>query len=340
MSKIRLGGIKVVEKRACLYSSCQRGADLLGDICSILAAGRINMGLLTHVADNGFGESITAASANSASCFSGYMLRVAGSGKCKTVEIESDISRISVFPHDQRPEIAASMITILDAAAIQPYGFCSSPSAVTVIVSSADFQMAMERLFDSFAFPACGTYSEWQAVCRMDEQQLSDVRCSYSEQIITIYGFTRQTGLDLWNVSLPIEYMSGFGAFLSELGELGFKLPFLISNSAPGARGIHFSFALGEDRRDRVGQAFDKHLPGRDRFCLGPISVLFLHGPHFGDRYGIGDAFVTTLRNAGIPILALSCTVSSISAVIAGNDLDKAIEVLNTRFQTPGGNRR
>ncbi len=340
MSRIRLGGIKVVEKRAYLYSSCRRGADLLGNICSILAAGRINMGLLTHVADNGTGESITAASALSALRFSGYILEVVGSGECETAEIESDISRISIFPHAQRPEITASLIKALGAAAIKPHGFACSPSAVTVVVSSSDFEIAMERVFEAFEFPACGSYNEWQAVCRMDEQQLSEVKCSYSEQIITIYGFTRQTGLDLWNVSLPIEYMSGFGAFFSELGELGFNLTFLISNSAPGAKTIQFSFALGEDRRERAGQALDKHLPGRDRFCRGPVSVLFLHGPHFGDRYGIADAFVTALRNGDIPILALSCAVSSISAIIAGNDPDKAIEVLSTRFQTPSGKRR
>ncbi|MGA3115231.1 MAG: hypothetical protein ABSF90_12470 [Syntrophobacteraceae bacterium] len=340
MSRIRVGGIKVVENRAYLYSSCRSGADLLGNICSILAGGRINMGLLTHVADDGLGESITAASARSALSFSGYMLEVVGSGSCKTTEIENDISRISIFPHEQRPEITASLITVLGAAAIKPHGFASSPSAVTVAVSSSDFDIAMERLFDSFAFPSCGSYSQWQAVCRMDERQLSEVKCSYNEQIVTIYGFTRQTGLYLWDVSLPLECMSGFGAFLSELGELGFKLPFLISNSAPGANGIHFSFALGEDRRERAGQTFDKHLPGRDSFCRGPVSVLFLHGPHFGDRYGIADTFVTALRNGGIPILALSCAVSSISAVIAGNDPDKAIEVLNTRFQTPGANSR
>jgi aspartokinase len=298
------------------------------------------MGLLTHVADNGTGESITAASALSALRFSGYILEVVGSGECETAEIESDISRISIFPHAQRPEITAALIKALGAAAIKPHGFASSPSAVTVVISSSDFEIAMGRVFESFEFPACGSYSEWQAVCRLDEQQLSEVKCSYSEQIITIYGFTRQTGLDLWNVSLPIEYMSGFGAFLSELGELGFNLPFLISNSAPGAKTIQFSFALGADRRERAGQALDKHLPGRDRFCRGPVSVLFLHGPHFGDRYGIADAFVTALRNGDIPILALSCAVSSISAIIAGNDPDKAIEVLSTRFQTPSGKRR
>ena len=105
----------------------------------------------------------------------------------------------------------------------------------------------MERLFDAFAFAACGSYGEWQAVCRMDEQQLSEVRCSYNEQIITIYGFTRQTGLDLWNVSLPIEYMGRFGAFLSELGELGLQAAF--PDLQLCSRGKGHSFFIRSGRR-------------------------------------------------------------------------------------------
>jgi aspartokinase len=78
-------------------------------------------------------------------------------------------------------------------------------------------------------------------------------------------------------------------------------------------------------------------MPGRRYSCRGPVSVLFVHGPHFGDRYGIANAFITALRNADIPILALSCAVSSISAVIEGNDPGKALEALSARFQTPCG---
>ena len=337
MSKIRLGGVKVIENRTYLSSSCRREVGALGKICSILAADRINLGLLTHVEDDGHGQSITAASAKSTTCFSGYILEATGSGMCRTAEVENGVSRISVFPHDQRPEVTASVITILSAGVlVKPLGLGSSPSAVTVVVSSSDFEVAMQRFFDSFAFTACGSYSQWQAVCRMDEQQLREVRFSYNEQIITTYGFTSQTGLDLWNVSLQIENMGRFGAFLSELGEQGFKLPFLISNSGPDKKGIHFSFALAEDQRGRARQAFDKHLPGRICYCRGPVSLLLVHGPHFGDRYGIADAFVAALREGGIHLLALSCAVSSISAVIEGNDPDKAIGALHTRFQTRG----
>ncbi len=337
MSKIKLGGIKVVENRAYLCSSC-RGADALESISSVLAAGRINLGLLTHVADTVPGGSITAACARSDSSFSGYILGKAGWGECgKTSEIVKDVSRISIFPHDQRPEVAAALLAALDANAIKPYGFASSPSAITVVVASPDFNIAMERLFDVFAFSACGSYLQWQAACQMDEQQLSEVRCSYNEQMIGVYGIASQTGLELYDVFLPIGYMDQFGSFLSALGELDFKLPFLVSNSAPGEKSIHFSFALRADQRQRAGRIFDYHIPGRGYSCRGPVSALFAHGPHFGDRYGIAHAFITALKNADIPILALSCAVSSISAVIAGNDPAKAGEALNTRFQTPGG---
>src|SRR5208337_2861903 len=109
MSTIRLGGVKVFENRAYLCSSCRSG-DALDIICSLLAADRINLGLLTHMADTEPGESITAACAKSDGCFSGYILEKAGRGECKTAEIEKDVSRISIFPHDQKPEVAASLL--------------------------------------------------------------------------------------------------------------------------------------------------------------------------------------------------------------------------------------
>ena len=96
MSTIRLGGVKVIENRAYLCSSCRSG-DALGSICSVLAAGRVNLGLLTYMADTVPGESITAVCARSDGSFSGYILGNAGRGECRTAEIEKDVSRILLF---------------------------------------------------------------------------------------------------------------------------------------------------------------------------------------------------------------------------------------------------
>ena len=59
---------------------------------------------------------------------------------------------------------------------------------------------------------------------------------------------------------------------------------------------------------------------------------MFIHGPHFGDRYGIASKFVEGLQRAGVAILALSCTVSSISAIVGEIDLDLAISTLEETF--------
>jgi hypothetical protein len=298
------------------------------------------MGMLTHVTDNGLGESITAAYAKNAQRFSSCMIEVDGSNLCKTAVIVSDVCKISIFPHDQRPEITASVVATLHAGAIEPCGIASSPSAVTVVVPSSDLEVTMERFFDNFAFPACASYRKWRTTYRTDDQRHGEAKYLYDERIIHVYGFTLQTCLDLWNVSLPIDYLGGFGAFLTELDKLGFKLPFLISSPARWEKSVHFAFTLGKDGRGMAKKAFAGNLPDNGYSCRGPVFVLFVQGPHFGDRYGIADAFVSTLRHGDIPLLALSCAVSSISAVIDGDEPDRAIEVLSTRFQVPPGRRR
>jgi aspartokinase len=338
MSKIELGGVKTAENQTCLYLSCAKGAepaDPLLDICSTLASARISMEMLTYVADNGLGESITSVGALNDYSFSSRLYEFANSSKCETALVSGDFSRISVFPHDQRPGISASLIEVLNAAGIKPYGICSSPSAVTVVVSSLDFEALTERFFHAFVFSTRTSFSKWLTSCRLAEKQLREEKCLYDERVIGIYGFTRQTGLDLWNVTLPTANIAGFGTFLLELDKLGFSLPFLVSSSAGEQKSVHFSFTLDKDGRETAKQVIDSTLPCNDYLYHGPVSVILLHGPHFGDRYGIAHAFVSSLRNGNIPLLALSCAISSVSAVIDGDQPDLAVDALSSRFQTP-----
>jgi hypothetical protein len=333
MLKIRLGGIKVFEKRACLFPLCRSGADALDDICSRLAADRINLGLLIHIADVGTRESLTAASIKSLDAFSSYVY-----GKeCNVKKTLADACRVSIFPHDQRPDVTSSLIRVLADNGIKPYALGSSPSAMTVIVSASDFQDTMERLFDAFAFRAYDSYDDWQVAYRGQGELLKDVRCSYHEQIITIYDFAHSKDLDLWSGTLPLKRLGDFGATLSGLNQFRLGMPFLVSISPPSEENLYFSFLFEAVHHDRVEQTLAKNLPDLDFFCLGPVTVFFLHGPHFGDRYGIANALVKALQKAGVLLLALSCAVSSISFVVQAIDSNETIKALNSVFQTPAG---
>jgi len=65
------------------------------------------------------------------------------------------------------------------------------------------------------------------------------------------------------------------------------------------------------------------------------VAGIFLHGPHFGDRYGIAHSLVEGLDRARVTILGLSCTVSSISVIIRQQELAPALLVLSKRFEGP-----
>jgi aspartokinase len=335
MLKVRLGGIKAFERRAYLTSLCRRGEDALGDICSRLAADRINLSLLTHISDKGAREAITAACTEGIEGFSGYIHWKASHDQCSVGKLLTDISVISIFPHDQKLNVTGSLMTVLAEKGIRPYGLASSPSAMTVLVASSDFEDAIYGLFEVFEFPTYSSPLDWHAAYRGQEELFSEIVCSYQEKIIKVYNFTHQSDLDLWTMALPLKYLGSLGTALLELNGLALRMPFLVSKSSPDDESIYFAFCFAVGYRDEVKQAFERNLPGLDLSCLGPVSVVLLHGPHFGDRYGIAHAFLQALQNAGIVPLALSCAVSSISVVIQGNDANQTIEALTSSFQIP-----
>ncbi len=337
MSKIRLGGIKAFENRAYLTSLCRPEEDAVADICARLAADRININLLTHIADNGLSESITVACTESSEAFSSYVSWKVCHGTCRVGELLTDISMISVFPHDRKLDVIGSLINIVGGYGIRSHGFASSPSSITILAPSSDFQSVIDGLFDAFEFPGYQSPLDWHAAYHGQEGLLKEIVCSYQEQIIKVYDYTHQIDLDLWTLSLPLDRLCDLGAVFLELGTLQCRMPFLVSRSSPDGENMWFAFCLAVEDRDRVAQVIGQRLADFGRHCESPVSVFFVHGPHFGDRFGIINALVGALRSAGIPILSMSCAVSSISVVVPGDDSNRTMEALKSSFQVPAG---
>lgn len=336
MPGMKLGGVKALEEHAYLTSMCRTGGDTLGDVCSRLAADRINLSLLTHVADTGAKESTTSACTEGTDGFSSYVHWKETHGECSIGKLLRDTSLISVFPHDQRPKVTASLIEILTLRGIVPLGFASSPSAITTVVYPSDFDGVIGGLFENFDVQVHTTASEWRRAYQSREKPVKEVVCSYQEEVIKIYNITHKTDLDLWSLTLPRHCVSDFGKTLAQLDELQIKMPFLVANSSPEKPEVCFSFCFSTSHRNQVKKVLYETLAGPNPFCLGPVVLLFIVGPHFGDRYGIANALLKSLGNARIPLMALSYTVSSFSLVIQGNNPDQSIAALHSSFQIPG----
>jgi aspartokinase len=335
MSKIRLGGIKIFEGRAHLSSSSRSGATVMADACARLADNRINLTLLTHVADNGQGDAVTALCTESVDAYSSYFLMKIDGGQGQAVKLIGDVNVLSIFPHDQKPEVGGALLATLARAGVRPCGMASSPAAMSFLVGAADTKGAIDSLFDPFVFPAYQSPVDWHAAYQGREQLLKEVICSYQEQVIKVYNIAQQTELQLWSGVLGWSRLGDLGAALQALGEMGIKLPFLVAQTGPDER-LLLAFCLGGDEKQQAGAILAKHLSANELTHRPMVSAVFLHGPHFGDRYGITHALVAALGDAAITPLAISCAVSSLSVVVQTSDLESTLQALKSRFVIPG----
>lgn len=331
MKKIQLGGIKILEGLSRIGSSCDSGENELTGICYRLGAERINLALLTHIADDGKGKSSTALCTQNANASTGYSLVGLESGSL--VQLQHDVSILSIFHHDRRPLITGALLELLAREGMNPIGIASSPAAISVLTPSADTKRMIDGLFRVFEFPDYRSPLEWHAAYIGKEQMFRDVVGSYEEQDIKVYAILDQPDLDLWTLLLSPKWMEQMGTALKELDDLDMKMPFFVCHSDQQQDlilGLCFS---GSHRKD-IQRVLDERVPYAT-FSSNDAAAVFLHGPHFGDRHRIANALTSSLQAAGIKPLALSCTVHSISVILKSQDLQPGVKAISTRFHVP-----
>jgi aspartate kinase len=67
----------------------------------------------------------------------------------------------------------------------------------------------------------------------------------------------------------------------------------------------------------------------------GEVGVISIFGPHFADRPGIAGVMFSALASAGINILAISTSISSLCCLIDLDNMDEAVRILQEAFELP-----
>lgn len=65
------------------------------------------------------------------------------------------------------------------------------------------------------------------------------------------------------------------------------------------------------------------------------VVVLSLFGPHFREKPHIAGTMFSSLAGAGIDLLALGTSISSLSGVVREEDLEASLEILKRAFDIP-----
>ncbi len=305
-------------------------------VCAPLALNRLNLSFLAHVA--GDREVLCVARPSGEEAFALLRSRAEAGAN---LHLQPGTAILSIYPHDKRPEIIGSFIRSLAQAKVKILGLASSPSAISAVLASRRVKPAVLRLFDNFHLPAFTSPEEFFAAQAPPEELVRKVVAEYQEKVIKVYWIVPQPDLDLWGMSVSsTDILSGFADALLELGSLGLKVPFLLALPMRETGEFIISFSTAgaqpsEERGSQVRAVLMKQLPGLRPMRLTPVAGIFLHGPHFGDRYGIAQVLTQALEKAHVSLLALSCTISSISVIIRQHELASAQLVLTNTFAAP-----
>ena len=157
----------------------------------------------------------------------------------------------------------------------------------------------------------------------------------YWEEKIRVYGLNRQTGLSMHTLVFPADQLALLSGRLAELERFGCEFQ-LVTLQTVAAGSLQICLVLDRDHSESsVLQLLEDGLQGQNATSArttSPVELLYLHGPHFQDRYGIAEAAIAPLCKAEIPILATACSGASIFIVVPENRSQHAADCLAETF--------
>jgi len=243
---------------------------------------------------------------------------------------------LSLFPHRNDPIVAGRLIQAFARAGIWPYVLAYSPSALSVVVPAAAVAQATEAIFGPFCFGTFHTPVDWRLAQQGKEALFKEVVASFSEKRPKVYGLRWSDNLRLFILDLEKATMPIAGRILEALAATGGPLHFLMSSLSDPVSRTRLLIAVPEEARFAWSAAIGR---GADQEGFSassrPAALFTMNGPHFGDRYGITSILLQGFEGAGVHLLALNCSVASITGLVAPEEADQAVAAITQCFEVP-----
>lgn len=155
----------------------------------------------------------------------------------------------------------------------------------------------------------------------------------YWEPKIRVYGVSTCDGLALYTVVVPAAGKNRGSGWVAELEAVGVSFQLVSQQVLAGGEMLLQVVLQAQGREEEIGGVIDRGCGSAGSWRRqSPVVMIYLHGPHFQDRYGIAEAAVGPLMQADIPLLAAGCTGTSIYLVVPDGHAEQAVAALGTTF--------
>ena len=154
---------------------------------------------------------------------------------------------------------------------------------------------------------------------------------------IRIGGIMQNAHLALLSVTAVPDRPGIAAAILSGLGDRKVNVQFIVQCIDQSQRD---QVALCVDRDDidtalEIVNQIAPEIEAGKVISQPEAAIVSIFGPDFRERPGIAGAMFKALADNGINILAISTSISTVSCVIASDDLESALNALRATFDLP-----
>jgi len=242
---------------------------------------------------------------------------------------------LSLFPHRNDPHIAAALLQAFGKKNISFYALAHSQSAISAVLKESALNKAAGALFEPFQFGAYRTPADWKLAQKGKEELHKEIVASYQEMKPRVYCLEWQDNLTLCQVIFQQSYYGAMGLVFEDLAETGFYLSFLITSPPRIENEARLLFCIHQDLQTDLAASTRRWLPDATVIKSPSVALFSMNGPHFGDRYGLAYELFGALHEEGVELLALSCSIASMSGVVPSKQINEAVRAIQKRFEVP-----
>jgi aspartate kinase len=154
---------------------------------------------------------------------------------------------------------------------------------------------------------------------------------------IRIGGIMQNAHLALLNVTAVPDRPGIAASILGQVGKRGINVQFIVQCIDQNQRD---QVALCIDRDDmpaalEIVEAIAPKLEAGKVIAWPEVAIVSIFGPDFRERPGIAGTMFEALAKAGINILAISTSISTVSCVIGSEWIEQALSGLRDTFDLP-----
>ncbi|WDP88389.1 MAG: hypothetical protein HUN04_00955 [Desulfobacter sp.] len=243
------------------------------------------------------------------------------------------VCMVSVYPHGSSSHILGSLLSLFGDSNLDFFHMVSSNAMISFVIAQYDKSQVLDRLEQAFDLPPTHTPYEpgfHEETAAFVKKRYQETRAYFRENKIKTYGLDLKQGLAISGRRCSIDRLGQAGEEISALNK-----KFYFATAFGHAPEKSVTLYLVADQEQVHEETGFKTGTGDDGSWLANADMVYFHGPHFGDRYGIFNAAAGCLDNAGIPFLLAGCTGASITLVFEAGLGEAAVTALKTGFDTP-----